>query len=194
MIQLAGHLRGKALQEWNLLSEEELADFDLAVQALRDHLDLGSKVLAAQEFRHTTQGESEKVTDYISRLERAFRIAYGKDNLSQETRHAMLFGQLHEGLRMELMRSPTVSGAMTYKELCMSARSEERRLLELRRRQQYLKQTPQHSQQPPASQKPLKGQEQPDRQRQPQSIPNLAVKRCYNCNKTSTTTCEGQRL
>ena len=36
LIQLAGHLRGRALQEWNLLSKEKLSDFDATVKALRE--------------------------------------------------------------------------------------------------------------------------------------------------------------
>ena len=40
---------------------------------------------------------------------------------------------------MELMRSPSVSGAQTYHTLCLAAKNEERRLAELRRRQLYKK-------------------------------------------------------
>ena len=52
---LAGHLRGKALQEWNLVPEEEKSMFQGAVEKLRDVLGPGSRVLAAQDFRHTCQ-------------------------------------------------------------------------------------------------------------------------------------------
>ena len=69
LIQLAGHLRGRALQEWNLLSNEQLGDLDSAVKMLKERLDPGSKVLAGQDFRHTTQGEAESVADFIRRLE-----------------------------------------------------------------------------------------------------------------------------
>ena len=75
---------------------------------------------------------------FIRRLERTLLIAYGSDKLSPETRGAFLYGQLQEGLRHELMRSPSVSGAITYKELVMAARNEEKRLSELKKRQQYL--------------------------------------------------------
>lgn len=44
---------------------------------------------------------------------------------SQETREALLYGQLQEGLRPDLMQNPPVSGALTYQELCMVARNEE---------------------------------------------------------------------
>lgn len=50
LIQLAGHLRGKALQEWNLLAEEEKHTYQGAVEKLRDVLGPGSRVLAAQDW------------------------------------------------------------------------------------------------------------------------------------------------
>ena len=37
------------------------------------------------------------------------------------------------------MESPSISGAQCYKELCTAAKREERRLAELKRKQQYLK-------------------------------------------------------
>ena len=40
----------------------------------------------------------------------------------------MLYDQLQEGLRIGILRSPSVSGAiMSYKELCMAAKNEEQR-------------------------------------------------------------------
>jgi len=56
LLQLAGHLRGRALQEWNLLDATEKTTFAKAIEAMRARLDPGSKTLAAQEFRHTIQG------------------------------------------------------------------------------------------------------------------------------------------
>ena len=47
IIQLAGHLKSRALQEWNLLRLEDRASFANAVEALRLRLDCGSKSLAA---------------------------------------------------------------------------------------------------------------------------------------------------
>ena len=64
---------------------------------LRDWLDQGTKVLAAQDFRHTVQKEHEKVADFVRRLERVFHIAYGRDAMSKDTRAAFLYGQLQEG-------------------------------------------------------------------------------------------------
>ena len=51
----------------------------------------------------------------------------------------MLYGQLHEGLCYEIMKAPGVSGVDSYSALCIAAKSEERRLQELRKRQQYHK-------------------------------------------------------
>ena len=47
-----------------------------------------------------------------------------------------MYGQLHEGLRYEIMRAPGVSGVDSYSALCIAAKSEERRLQELRKKQQ----------------------------------------------------------
>ena len=68
-MQLAGHMRGQALQEWDLLDESDKATFTVATQSLRSCLDPGSRALAAQDFRHTVQGEAEPVADFIRRLE-----------------------------------------------------------------------------------------------------------------------------
>ena len=51
----------------------------------------------------------------------------------------LLYGQLLEGLLYSVMESPAVSGAQNYNELCLAARREERRLAELKKKQQYLK-------------------------------------------------------
>ena len=92
LLQLAGHLRKKALQEWGLIEESDKKTFKDAVNALRLRLDPGSKTMAAQEFRHTMQGTKESVASYIRRLERAFRVAYGQDGMATETRDAFLYG------------------------------------------------------------------------------------------------------
>ena len=46
-MQLAGHLRGRALQEWVLLEEDDRRNSTRATTALRARLDPGSKVLAS---------------------------------------------------------------------------------------------------------------------------------------------------
>ncbi len=54
-----------------------------------------TRTLATQDFRHTTQGETEKVDHFIRRLERAFMTEYGQEGMSLETREALLHGQLY---------------------------------------------------------------------------------------------------
>ena len=124
-MQLAGHLKGRALAEWNLLSGDEVESLETAVKCLKERLDPCSRVLAGQDFRRTVQGDAETVADFICRLEKSYRVAVGNDKMSRETKDAMLYGQLQEGLRLSLIRSPSVSGAMTYQELCMAAKHEE---------------------------------------------------------------------
>ena len=111
LLQLAGHLRGRALQEWGLLQSSDKATYSKAVEALRLRLDPGSRALAAQDFRHTCQGDHERVADFIRRLERTFNVAYGREGMSAETRDTLLHGQLQDALKHELMRAPAVSGA-----------------------------------------------------------------------------------
>ena len=137
LIQLAGYLRGRALQEWELMEDSEKSDWSQAIDVLRARLDPSNKILAAQDFRHTMQAENESVSDFIRRIERAFRIAYNSKEISKETKEAFLYGQLQEGLRNDLMQSPSVSGALSYKELCMAAKNEEKRKAELRKRRTY---------------------------------------------------------
>ena len=184
LIQLADHLRRRAWQEWNLLDDEEKETFSDAVKAMKEVLGPGSKILAAQDFRHTIQEESESVSVFVRRLERTFRIAYGSDKLSPETRGAFLYGQLQEGLRQSLMHSPNVSGALTYKELVMAAKNEERRQSELKKRKQYQS----ASQKPPASPSAMtkKPQTQSSNQaNQPkQSSAETPKKYCDFCHKT----------
>ena len=96
-------------------------------------------MLAGQDFRHATQETGESVAEYVRRLERLFQVAYGRDGLSVETRQTLLYSQLQEGLRYSLIKSPAVSGADSYSQLCIAAKHEEKRLSELSRRQQYLK-------------------------------------------------------
>ena len=92
-----------------------------------------------QHFRHLVQSENESVADFIHRLERSFRKAYGNDKMLSETRNALLFAQMQEGLKYGLMVGPAVSGAVRYQSLCVAAKSEERRQGALSRRQQYFR-------------------------------------------------------
>ena len=172
LIQLAGHLRGRALQEWNLLGGSERGTYDTAVTALRSRLDPGSKAMAAQDFRHISQKEGESVSNFIRRLERTFQLAYGRDGMLPETRDALLYSQLQEGLRDRLMEGPAVSGAANYQGLCIAAKNEERRQAELFRRKQYRKPVP-----PP---RPSNREE--NRSAKPPN-PKAPEKKCYFCEK-----------
>ena len=182
LMQLAGYLRGRALQEWNLLAVEDKATYEAATRVLRTRLDPGNRVLAAQDFRHAVQGDTECVADYIRRLERLFQIAYGHDNLATETRETFLHSQLQEGLRYDLMKSPAVSGCQMYQDLCVSAKHEEKRVAELKRRQQY--------QRPGTQPSPQRNRDKPHFQQPAKKLPmqplpgSRPVRRCYNCNAT----------
>ena len=179
LLQLAGHLRKKALQEWGLIEESDKKTFKDAVNALRLRLDPGSKTMAAQEFRHTMQGTKESVASYIRRLERAFRVAYGRDGMATETRDAFLYGQLHEGLQYEIMSGSAVSGAHTYKSLCVATKHEEHRLEELQKRQRYQKSggTAENNPNKGPPRKPQFPRTPPER-----PMPRAGLK-CYKCNK-----------
>ena len=138
-MQLPGYLRGQALQEWHLLPRSEQQSYPAAIEALRTRLNPGSKTVAAQEFRHSLQKSGESVSDFIRRLEKKYQIAYGRDDLNTAARDALLYGQLYEGLRYEIMLSPAVSGSQGYQELATAAEAEERRLAALKQRQRYSK-------------------------------------------------------
>lgn len=83
------------------------------------------RTMAAQDFCHCSQGESESVSDFIRRLERTFRLANGYDKMAVETRDTLLFGKPQEGLRQHLMEAPAVLGSATYAVLCQAAKTEE---------------------------------------------------------------------
>ena len=65
LIQLAGHLKGRVLAEWNLLSRTETGTMGAAVKSLRECLEPCSKVMAGQDFRQTMQKDTETVADFI---------------------------------------------------------------------------------------------------------------------------------
>ena len=62
LLQLAGHLRGRAFQEWNLIQAEDCKDFSTAVQTLKERLNPGHHTLATQDFSHTRQEEIQTVS------------------------------------------------------------------------------------------------------------------------------------
>ena len=184
LLQLAGHLKGRAWQEWSLLKESDRSDYDLAVSVLRERLDPNNRTLAAQDFRHMQQGKDETVADFMRRLERTFSHAYGKDPLSKESRDLFLYGQLMDGLREEIARSPTVSGATDYIQLCLAAKSEERRRHELERRRHYQKGTSAGRNPLTASSQKSPAVSTPPRSSNPapsQSGKNQPTRRCYQC-------------
>ena len=183
LIQLAGHLRGRALQEWDLLKTSDRTKFETAVEALRNRLDPGGKVMAAQDFRHCSQSEGESVSNFIRRLERTFQLAYGRDGMLPETRDALLYGQLQDGLQHCLMEAPAVSGASTYSMLCQAAKTEERRQAELKKRRQYQYDHCDHSSKKlptqSSSNKPSQSSNKPNAE-PPQDRKQL---KCWNCDK-----------
>ena len=89
----------------------ERESYDTAVAALRSRLDPGARAMAVQDFRHLTQreGETVGVGDFIRCLERTFQLAYDQDGMLPETRDALLYGQLQEGLRDNLMEGPAIN-------------------------------------------------------------------------------------
>ena len=53
--------------------------------------------------------------------------------MMNETRDALLHGQLQEDLQHRLMEAPAVSGATAYTMLCQAAKTEEQRQAELKK-------------------------------------------------------------
>ena len=62
------------VEEWNLLGRDNQHSFDEIVEALHGRLEPQTQALAAQDFRHTSQGDQETVADFIRRLERTDKI------------------------------------------------------------------------------------------------------------------------
>ena len=67
LMQLAGHLKGRARQEWNLMNTDGVEE---SIEILCSRLDSGSKGLAAQDFCHATQEDKKKVNDFICKVEK----------------------------------------------------------------------------------------------------------------------------
>ena len=68
LVQLVGHLKGRALQEWKLLLSEDRSSYQNAVRALREKVDPGNQTLAALDFHHTAQQSNESVSNFITRV------------------------------------------------------------------------------------------------------------------------------
>jgi len=135
--------------------------------------------LAVQDFCHLSQGRNEMVGNFIRSLEQTFCRAYGYDKVCEGTHSTFMHGQLQEGLKYSVMSAPAVSGAQTYPELCLAAKNEERRQLELAKRKQYVPRSTQFSDHFP-------------REKHVQSTGNRSgtqsliatPRRCYICNGT----------
>ena len=82
------------------MAENPKVSFSVAVNALWARLDSGSCAVAAEDFRHLSQQTTESVADFICRLEKTFHRAYGHEQMSEETRSTLLYGQLNEGLKL----------------------------------------------------------------------------------------------
>ena len=105
-------------------------------------------------------------------------MAYGRDNLSRETRETILFGQLQEGLKYGIVKSPSVSGCQSYKELCMAAKNEEKRIAGLQRRQQYQRGGGGNRENSGKPQSTMKLSSDKQQSNQPY---NRLQRKCYNC-------------
>ena len=138
------------------------------------------------------QKDTETDADFICRLERTFCIAFGSDKLTKETKDAMLYGQLQEGLRLSIIRSPNVSEALAYKELCMAAKHEEKRQAELRKcheseRMTAAKDNRQRDHRYKQDRRNNNRGDVPASDNEPPSqvgIKNSSNKKCYICNQT----------
>ena len=80
LMQLAGHLRGWALQEWKLLNPTDKTTHHSTIKALRERLDPRNQNLTLLDFRHTSQRSSETVSDFLRRLKQLYQTAFGREN------------------------------------------------------------------------------------------------------------------
>ena len=112
---------------------------------LRSCLDCGNRALAAQDVRHADQCEAEPVAGFIRCLKCTFRTAYGQDHMSLESKGMLLYWQLQEGMQLQLMMAPAVSGAKSYQESIIAAKNEKKRLADLNKKQEYTCSIPQSS-------------------------------------------------
>ena len=125
-----------------------------------------------------TQRSRESVGDFITRLEKTYRLAYCRETLSKETRDALLFAQMQDGLKVEL-QAPAVSGAQGYEQLWVCAKNEERRLSALKKCQELTdgkagQQSSNLRSKPPAT----------DDQKTHTEELLKRTKKCYNCGRT----------
>ena len=72
------------------MSELDRSSFSTAATELKQKLNQSVKKLAAHNFRHATQKQKESVSDFIHRLKKLFRRAYGREALTAETGDTLL--------------------------------------------------------------------------------------------------------
>lgn len=139
LIQLAGHLRGRALQEWDLLAPHEKQSLQEATMYC-----VAGLTQVAKHWLHETSAIQHSKKESLCQISSAglnslFKLAYSQDGTSEETRGTLLHSQLQEGLHYEIMKASAVSGSHGYKELCLALRNEEKRLAEPAKQWQYQK-------------------------------------------------------
>ena len=91
-----------------------------------------------------------------------------------------MYGQLHEGLKLSLIKSPTVSGALTYKELNMAAKNE-RRQAELKKRVKYAKTLQKSTRTSAGKQPPDKTSKERDKPPETKQGTRVEQRACHNC-------------
>ena len=102
-----------------------------------------------------------------------------------------MYAQLQEGLRYELLQAPAVSGAESYTQLRIAAKSEERRLAVLQKKRQYPSGDSPPNRQPFPAKSGVEAGSSGER-----SNNHLDRKTCHNCGKVGTSpgTVEARRL
>lgn len=123
LLQLAGRLRGRGIQEWRLLNQNSRRTFMQLSMLSALILIL---VVEPLQPRISATPEGKHVADFLWRSEQTFKVAYGRDVMSSETQDTLPYGQLQNELWHDLMQGPAVLDAQTYKELCLAAINEEK--------------------------------------------------------------------
>ena len=139
LMQLAGFLRNRALQEWNLLTWEDCSTLKAAVETLHTKLDSGNQPLSALDFHHAVQKASKVVADYIWHLEHTFQISFGWDNdyyVYGNTKCTVIWPAT-EWSCIWVEQSPCNVWSRNYEELCIAAKNEEKKMAELKKQQQF---------------------------------------------------------
>jgi len=123
LMQLAGHLRGRASQEWQLLLPESRTSYQVAVKALREKLDPGNG-----SFRFLPHLTTIKWN--------GIRLYYKVGESNPDGLWNVAIWTTPGRSSVSIDGVPSVSGdqnsgAQNYKELCLADKKEERRFAEL---------------------------------------------------------------